>query len=51
MLMRVKRTPMRFFVYPTAAVDATIRAQGLEQRFYQTVGPWQVAVYTRTQPQ
>ncbi len=47
MFMQVKRTPMRFFVYPTAAVDATIRAQGLEEHFYQTIGPWQVAVYAR----
>ena len=51
LFMRTKRTRMRFFVYRTAAVDATICAEGLERRFYQTVGPCQVAVYTRMQPQ
>jgi 2-polyprenyl-3-methyl-5-hydroxy-6-metoxy-1,4-benzoquinol methylase len=44
----VRREPMRFFVYPTAAVDATIRAEGLEQRLRQTSGPWQIVVYART---
>jgi magnesium-protoporphyrin O-methyltransferase len=48
LVRRVKREPMRFFVYPTAAVDATIRAQGLEQRFRQTSGSWQIVVYART---
>lgn len=47
--MRVTRTPMRFFIYPTAAVDATIRAQGLRQRFYHTAGPWQVVIYGRSE--
>jgi SAM-dependent methyltransferase len=44
------RAPMRFFVHPTAAVEAAIRAQGLERRSYRTAGPWQVVVYARTQP-
>src|SRR5215831_6333544 len=48
LIRRVKREPMRFFVYPTAAVDAIIRAQGLEQRSRQTSGPWQIVVYART---
>jgi hypothetical protein len=47
LIRRIKREPMRFFVYPTAAVDATIRAQGLEQQFRQTSGPWQIVVYAR----
>jgi Methyltransferase domain len=47
-IMRVRREPMRFFVYPTIAVDAIIRAQGLEQRVRQTSGPWQIVVYART---
>ncbi|HEV8194411.1 MAG TPA: class I SAM-dependent methyltransferase [Ktedonobacterales bacterium] len=48
-VMQAMRAPMRFFVHPTAAVDAMIRAQGLERRFYRTAGPWQVVVYGRTQ--
>ena len=48
LIRRVKREPMRFFVYPTAAVDATVRAQGLEQRFRLMSGPWQIVVYART---
>jgi magnesium-protoporphyrin O-methyltransferase len=47
-IVQVRREPMRFFVYPTVVVDATIRAHGLEQRFRQTSGPWQVVVYART---
>lgn len=49
-VMRVRRAPMRFFVHPTAAVHAIIRAQGLEQCAYQQTGPWQVVVYARSQP-
>ena len=49
-VMRTRRAPMRFFVYPTVAVDATIRAQGLEQRVSKRAGPWQVVVYARAQP-
>ncbi len=48
LVMRARRTPMRFFIHPTTAVDATIRAQGLERRFYRASGPWQVVVYART---
>ncbi len=49
-IQRIRRAPMRFFVHPTAAVEARIRAQGLERRFYKTAGPWQVVVYARAQP-
>lgn len=41
------RNPMRFFVHPPAAVDALVRAEGLERRSYDTVGIWQVIVYAR----
>jgi hypothetical protein len=37
-IMRARREPMRFFVSPTAAVDAIIRAQGLEPRVRQASG-------------
>jgi magnesium-protoporphyrin O-methyltransferase len=45
--MRARRMPMRFYVHPTTAVEALIRAQGLERRFYRTAGAWQVIVYAR----
>ncbi|HEX9412623.1 MAG TPA: methyltransferase [Ktedonobacterales bacterium] len=45
--LRIRRLPIRFFVYPTVAVDATIRAHGLERRFSRTAGVWQVVVYAR----
>jgi len=48
--LRVMRMPIRFFVHPTAAVDATIRAQGLDRRAIRIAGPWQVVVYARPQP-
>lgn len=44
---QVRRNPFRFFVHPTAAVEATIRARGLRQRFYRKTLLWQVAVYGR----
>jgi magnesium-protoporphyrin O-methyltransferase len=46
--VRLTGNPMRFFVHPPAAVDATVRAHGFEQRFFDTVGLWQVIVYTRS---
>jgi magnesium-protoporphyrin O-methyltransferase len=39
---------MRFFVHAPAAVDAIVRGQGFERRFYNTVGLWQVIVYARS---
>ncbi len=47
-VQRVMRRPIRFFVHPTVAVDATIRAQGLEWRSTRIAGPWQIAVYARS---
>jgi len=44
---RLRRNPMRNFVYPTAAVEAAIRRQGLERRFRRDMGAWQVAVFVR----
>jgi len=49
-IQRVMRMPIRFFVHPTAAVDATIRAQGLDRRSTRIAGPWQIVVYARPQP-
>jgi magnesium-protoporphyrin O-methyltransferase len=44
---RLRRNPMRNFVYRTADVEAAIRRQGLERRFHRDMGAWQVAVFAR----
>jgi magnesium-protoporphyrin O-methyltransferase len=44
------RSTLRFFIYSPSEVDTVIRAQGLERRSVQTVGMWQVMLYTRTSP-
>ncbi|MEO6458611.1 MAG: methyltransferase domain-containing protein [Chloroflexia bacterium] len=44
---RVVRNPFRTFIHPTQAVEALVRGNGFEQRFYKTSGPWQVVVYAR----
>lgn len=44
----IRRNPFRVFVHPTKAVDAIVRSNGLEQRFYRKTGSWQVVVYTRS---
>lgn len=45
--LRVNRNPFRSFIHPTQAVDALVRGNGFEQRFYRTSGLWQVVVYAR----
>ena len=45
---RLTGNKMRFFVHAPAAVDAIVRGQGFERRFYNTVGLWQVIVYARS---
>ncbi len=45
--LRLFRSPLRNFVYPTAAVDAVIRESGLTPRTQRTAGYWQVVVYAR----
>ena len=44
---RVVRNPFRTFVHPTQAVDALVRDNGFDRRFYRTSGLWQVVVYGR----
>lgn len=41
------RMPLRNHYHPSAAVDSTIRAQGLEPRYHGVAGYWQVIVYGR----
>ncbi|MDX1991853.1 MAG: methyltransferase domain-containing protein [bacterium] len=43
----VSRDPFRFFIHPTAEVDALIQQQGLRQHLHQKGTLWQVMVYTR----
>lgn len=43
----IRRNPFRAFVHPTEAVDAMVRGNGLERRFYRKAGMWQVVVYAR----
>lgn len=44
----LQRNPMRNFVHPAAAVEAAIRSNGFERRFYHAMGVWQVAVFARS---
>jgi magnesium-protoporphyrin O-methyltransferase len=41
------RSAFRFYVHPTAAVDAVVRQNGLARAFARNVGLWQVVVYAR----
>jgi len=41
------RHQFRFYVHPTRAVDALVRAKGLAPRFYGQTPIWQIAVYGR----
>jgi magnesium-protoporphyrin O-methyltransferase len=47
LFFRLVRNPYRTYVHRTRAVDAVVRENGFEQRFYKTSGPWQVVVYGR----
>lgn len=46
-LLWLQRSPFRIFVHPTQAVEAVVRANGLERRFYRKTFVWQVIVYAR----
>ena len=45
LFLRVIRNPFRGFIHRTQAVDALVRKNGFQQRFYKRSGPWQVVVY------
>jgi hypothetical protein len=45
--LRLERSTFRFFVHPTAAIEAVVRANGLKRRYYRKTWFWQVIVYTR----
>ena len=47
LFMRLRQSPFRGFVHPSALVDLVIRGNGLQQRFYRRTLMWQVVVYGR----
>lgn len=44
---RLRRSPYRAFVHPTQAVEALVKSQGFQRKFYRRTLIWQVVVYTR----
>jgi hypothetical protein len=46
--MWLQRSSFRVFVHSSAAVDAIVRRNGLQQRFARNAGQWQVVVYERS---
>ncbi len=46
--LRLQRSSFRFFAHPTERVEAVVRANGLERRYYRKTLIWQIAVYART---
>ena len=47
LLLRLQRSTFRFFVHPTEAIEAVVRANGLQRRYYHKTLFWQVIVYSR----
>ncbi len=45
---RLRRTPFRLFIHPTAMVEAIVEGNGLRRTFHRQSGFWQVAVFTRS---
>ncbi len=46
-VLRLLRNPFRAFVHSTQKVEAEVRKQGLQRRFYGQTFIWQVIVYAR----
>ncbi len=44
----IQGNPMRNYVHPTEAVEDVIRENGLQRTYYREMGPWQVAVFSRS---
>jgi magnesium-protoporphyrin O-methyltransferase len=49
LLLRLRRPVFHFYVHRTAAIEKLLHDAGLERRFSQNVGFWQVSVYGRAQ--
>jgi magnesium-protoporphyrin O-methyltransferase len=45
--LRLQRSTFRIFVHPTERVEAIVRANGLQRRYYRKTLIWQIAVYAR----
>jgi hypothetical protein len=43
----LQRTPYRFFIHPSPAVESIVQAKGLQRIFYKRTFLWQVVVYGR----
>jgi len=41
----LRRSPFRIFIHPDSVIDAVVRSNGLQRRFYRTTLLWQVVVY------
>jgi magnesium-protoporphyrin O-methyltransferase len=44
---RLRRSAFRTFLHPPAAIDAVLRAHGLERRSFRRTLAWEVTVYSR----
>jgi SAM-dependent methyltransferase len=44
---RLRRTAFRAYLHPPAAIDALLRARGLERRSFRRTLAWEVVVYAR----
>ena len=49
-MLAIARRPIHYYVYRAEAIDAVVRAQGLERRFSCVVDRWQVVIYVRSSP-
>jgi len=49
-LLALAGLPIHFYVYRADAIDAVVRAQGLQRRFSCVVDRWQVVIYIRSFP-
>jgi len=50
LMLATARLPIHFYVHHADAIDAVVRAQGLEPRFSWVVDRWQVVIYVRGTP-
>ena len=44
---RVRRSPYRFFIHPSKAVEDLLASSGLKRKSYRRTAYWQVVIYTR----
>jgi SAM-dependent methyltransferase len=49
-LLALAGLPIHFYVYRADAIDAVVRAQGLQRRFSCVVDRWRVVIYVRSSP-